>query len=102
MRCESDPEFLARRPSEGEGGIRRVPGERLLDGWPLTILSAPSASLAGLARIGRSRLRTRREDAGRELAPAFATVANRLLWRHRARPSATLDKMRTRLPISKM
>ena len=34
---------------------------------------------------------------GQELAPAFAAMANRLLWRHRARPSATLDKMRTEL-----
>jgi hypothetical protein len=36
-------------------------------------------------------------NAGQELAPAFAKVANRLLWRHRAFPSATLDKMRTKL-----
>jgi hypothetical protein len=33
--------------------------------------------------------------AGRELAPAFTKAVNRLLWRRRARPSATLDKMRT-------
>ena len=39
----------------------------------------------------------RRNHAGRELAPAFTTRVNRLLWRHRARPSATLDKMRTEL-----
>ena len=35
--------------------------------------------------------------AGRELAPAFTTRVNRLLWRRRARPSTTLDKMRTEL-----
>lgn len=29
---------------------------------------------------------------GRELAPAFETCSNRLLWRLRARPSTTLDK----------
>ena len=49
------------------------------------------------SRIGVSRSGSRHEDAGRELAPAFTTVVNRLLWRRRARPSATLDKMRTEL-----
>jgi hypothetical protein len=36
-------------------------------------------------------------NAGQELAPAFTIAVNRLLWRHRAFPSATLDKMRTEL-----
>ena len=36
-------------------------------------------------------------DAGQELAPASTAMVDRLLWRRRARPSATLDKMRTEL-----
>ena len=40
----------------------------------------------------------REEALGQELAPAFTKKsADRLLWRRRARPSATLDKMRTKL-----
>ena len=35
--------------------------------------------------------------AGQELAPASTALVDRLLWRRRARPSATLDKMRTEL-----
>src|SRR5262249_52216500 len=34
---------------------------------------------------------------GQELAPASTAMVDRLLWRRRARPSATLDKMRTEL-----
>ena len=36
-------------------------------------------------------------STGQELAPAFTKAVNRLLWRLRAFPSATLDKMRTKL-----
>ena len=56
---------------------------------PQTILSVPSACYRNKAR----------KHAGQELAPAFALTANRLLWRRRARPSATLDKMRTKLSM---
>jgi hypothetical protein len=50
--------------------------------------------------IGRqSAALVRRIYAGRELAPAFTTRVNRLLWRRRARPSATLDKMRAELSV---
>jgi hypothetical protein len=36
-------------------------------------------------------------NTGRELAPAFTLTMNRLLWRRRARPSATLDKILAKL-----
>src|SRR5436309_5820976 len=42
-------------------------------------------------------IRIRIGHAGQELAPASTAMVDRLLWRHRARPSATLDKMRTKL-----
>ena len=61
---------------------------------PAIILSVPSASSRLDDRFGR---RNSESNAGQELAPAFTNVANRLLWRRRARPSATLDKMRTKL-----
>src|SRR3954470_9756297 len=41
--------------------------------------------------------RIRTGHAGQELAPASTAMVERLLWRRRARPSATLDKMRTKL-----
>src|SRR3954468_8585776 len=41
--------------------------------------------------------RIRIAHAGQELAPASTAMVDRLLWRRRARPSATLDKMRTKL-----
>jgi hypothetical protein len=76
--------------------MRRVDGGLRIGGSPLTILSAPSAP--SFVVRGRPRpILIPEKDAGRELAPAFAMLANRLLWRHRARPSATLDKMRTKL-----
>ncbi len=39
----------------------------------------------------------RSKHTGQELAPASTAMVDRLLWRRRARPSATLDKMRTKL-----
>ena len=43
--------------------------------------------------------RIRIGHAGQELAPASTAMVDRLLWRLRARPSATLDKMRTKLEL---
>ena len=77
---------LDRYGSGNEGDGRRSGGSRGRrkdSRKPPTILSVPSAFF-------RNRVR---KHAGQELAPAFALTANRLLWRRRAQPSATLDKM---------
>ncbi len=77
--------------SDKVGWWRLPPG-----GSPSDYLICPSSSpTSHRSAFGRSLVR--RNHAGRELAPAFTTRVNRLLWRHRARPSATLDKMRTEL-----
>src|SRR6185312_11081394 len=77
------------------GRIRRDDVGQSVGRPPFSILSAPSAPLVNASRQGARSVPGR--DAGRELAPAFAGSANRLLWRRRARPSATLDKMRAKL-----
>jgi hypothetical protein len=66
---------------EGSGGAE---GDGVWEHPPQTILSVPRPLLEKRA-------------TGQELAPASAIAADRLLWRRRARPSATLDKMRTEL-----
>jgi hypothetical protein len=77
-------------PRRGRREIGEVEGVRR--GWrsPRTILSIPSTP---------SRPK-RLENAGQELAPASTAMVDRLLWRRRAFPSATLDKMRTELESS--
>jgi hypothetical protein len=82
-----------RSGNEGRGEDKEGPGAGgRIYRKPPTILSVPSAFF-------RNRVR---KYAGQELAPAFALTANRLLWRRRARPSATLDKMRTKLSMVKV
>jgi hypothetical protein len=67
-------------------------------GSPSTILSVPRRDRRHVRSITD---RVPATHTGQELAPAFAMTANRLLWRHRALPSATLDKMRTKLSSMK-
>jgi hypothetical protein len=83
-----NPELTARDSS----GRDRSGGFTAIADWLIAIdhLICPSA-------LSTDRFSLRRSHAGRELAPAFTELVNRLLWRHRARPSATLDKMRAEL-----
>ena len=57
-------------------------------------LICPSVWIPGAGRFSTVLQKT---HTGQELAPAFTISVNRLLWRRRALPSATLDKMRTKL-----
>jgi hypothetical protein len=80
-----DPEWLGERV---DGGIRQANGERhdqhaLAEDHLICPIGVP--------------IRHRIGHAGQELAPASTAMVDRLLWRRRARPSATLDKMRTEL-----
>ncbi len=75
---------------EDKVGLRRV----LEGGSSSTILSVPRCDSPDR---GRSSTCSRSTHTGQELAPASTALVDRLLWRHRALPSATLDKMRTKL-----
>ncbi len=61
---------------------------------PETILSIPSAVSAPSTRFNRIKSSQVRW-AG--VSTSIHKSVDRLLWRRRARPSATLDKMRTKL-----
>jgi hypothetical protein len=74
------------------GSRRRPPGRLAFDH-----LICPIGAVCRKSYGPKADVSADNTNAGRELAPAFTKTVNRLLWRHRARPSATLDKMRTEL-----
>ncbi len=82
------PGVRGNRP-ETKVGISQARGEREDTPFTADHLICPIGVFDDLLRP--------RGSAGQELAPAFTAMVNRLLWRHRALPSATLDKMRTKL-----
>ncbi len=78
---------------EDKEGKRRLRAEQVA----INHLICPIGEILQKRKSALSQFQFRHEHAGRELAPAFTMAVNRLLWRHRALPSATLDKMRTKL-----